>query len=109
MQNHKKVANSEHITVKSDKKIFKVSINDICYIQAYGDYIKVFLIDKMLLVHQTLKDFFEQLPQNIFIRIHKSYIINLNHIEFLEGNQISILATRLPISQSYKNDLWDKL
>lgn len=93
------------IAIKADKKIFKVNLDDINYIQALGDYIKIFTDSQTLVSHQTLKNLEDELPADGFIRIHKSYIVSLKSILFLEGNQVKVLDEMIPIGASYKEDL----
>ncbi len=97
------------IFVKSDKKLIKVLFKDIQYIEAYGNYIKIFT-DTMILTPNTLSDFFDKLPKDDFIRIHKSYVINFNELKLIEGNQLILnSATTLPIGKSYRKLVLDKI
>lgn len=94
--------------VKSDKKIIKIDVDEIQYIEAYGNYIKIFT-EKMILTPQTLTDFLEKLPHN-FIRIHKSFVINFNSLKLIDGNQIVLRSgVNLPIGKSYKKDVLDRI
>ena len=94
--------------VKSDKKIIKINFTDIQYIEAYGNYIKIFT-DKMTLTPQTLSDFLEKLP-NDFLRIHKSYIINFNQLKLIDGNQVLLQnEVKLPIGKSYRKAVLDRI
>ncbi len=97
------------ILLKSDKKVFKVNFNDINYLQSFGDYIKVYTCERCLIVHDTFKNILEQLPNIHFLRIHKSYIIALNRIQYMEGNQIKVANELLPIGLNYKEELLKKL
>ena len=89
------------ITIKSDKKIYKVDIQDIQYVQSYGDYIKIYTREKMIITSETMKNIQEVL-KDPFIRVHKSFLINLKSIRYVEGNQIKIGETFIPIGQKYK-------
>lgn len=93
------------IAIKADKKIFKVNLDEINYIQALGDYVKVYTDSQTLVSHQTLKSLEQELPSLNFIRIHKSYIVALKAIQFIEGNQIKIEDEMIPIGASYKDEL----
>ena len=70
---------------------------------------KVHTDSKTHIVSNTLKNILEELPQNNFIQIHKSYIISLNRIEFLEGNQVKIEDKFIPIGLTFKDRLLEKL
>ncbi|PQB06898.1 DNA-binding response regulator [Polaribacter filamentus] len=99
---------SKSIFVKSDKKIIKINFEEICHIEAYGNFIKIFT-DKMILTSQTLSDFLEKLP-NSFMRIHKSFVINFNELKLIDGNQIVLQNdTKLPIGKSYRKAVLDKI
>jgi DNA-binding LytR/AlgR family response regulator len=92
------------IMLQADKKFHKVNTDDILFLEAMGDYVKVFLESKTLIVHQTLQRMAEQLPSSIFYRVHKSYVISLDKLEYVEGNQVFIKSHRVPIGQTFRND-----
>ena len=90
--------------IKSDKKIIKLNFEEINYIEAYGNYIKIYT-DSMILTPQTLTEFITKLPDN-FLRIHKSYAINFNHLKLIDGNQVKLNNdTVLPVGKSYRKEL----
>lgn len=94
--------------VKSDKKIIKLNFEEINYIEAYGNYIKVYT-NTMILTSQTLSEFLEKLP-NTFIRIHKSYVINFSELKLIDGNLIVLKSDiKLPIGKSYRKSLLEKI
>ena len=77
---------AKSIFVKSDKKLLKIVTDDISYIEAYGNYVKIYT-SEMILTPQTLSDIIEALPSQ-FLRIHKSFAINFNKLKLIDGNQI---------------------
>jgi DNA-binding LytR/AlgR family response regulator len=96
------------VFVKSDKKIVKINFNDIQYIEAYGNYIKIFT-NTMILTPQTLTDFLEKLPGN-FMRVHKSFGINFNQLKLIDGNQAVLHNNaKIPIGKSYRRGLLDDI
>ncbi|MBM1107185.1 LytTR family transcriptional regulator DNA-binding domain-containing protein [Aurantibacter crassamenti] len=96
------------IFVKSDKKIIKIDFDKIQYIEAHGNYIKIFT-EEMILTPQTLSNFLEMLPPD-FIQIHKSFVINFNKLKLIEGNQIVLQSdAKLPIGKSYKKAILEKI
>jgi len=101
--------NEGSILLKSDKKVYNVHFDNILYIQAIGDYVKVVTTEKNLLVHSTIKSMVDQLPIDEFIRIHKSYIISIKKLEYIEGNQVKIAKENLPIGQNFKDELLRRL
>lgn len=94
----------EFLFVKSDKKSIKVKFSDIYYIEGLGDYIKLHLEDKKIVTNLSMKKIISLLPEKIFYRIHKSFIISLNKIEAVEGNMIKMNNIKLPIGNSYRQD-----
>lgn len=97
------------LLVKADKKLYKVDFQTIEYLEAYGDYVKVFTRERMLLTKERLAVIEQQLPPAQFCRIHRSYVIALAAIEFIEGNMVKIGKEKLPISESLKEELLAKL
>lgn len=96
------------VFVKSDKKIIKLNFTDISYVEAYGNYIKIYT-DKMILTPQTLSEFLEKLPKN-FVRIHKSFIINFNELKLIDGNQVYLNNEAiLPIGKLYRKELINQI
>jgi DNA-binding LytR/AlgR family response regulator len=90
------------ILIKSNKILHKISSDNILFIEAFGDYVKVHLDDKFIMTNATFTSVFESLPKHIFIRTHKSFAINLNKLNSICGNQILISNHKIPIGQKYK-------
>ena len=94
---------SDFIMLKADKKSHKIDYDQIIYFESIGDYVKVHLKgSKTLIISETLRKLEEILPSS-FLRIHKSYIISLSHLQYLEGNRAKIGDTKIPIGQSYRD------
>ncbi len=93
---------SNFISLKDNKIIYRISYTDINYIQSWGNYLKFFLRDqKLKIVRKTIKMVESELPPKQFLRIHKSYIVNINHVKSIEGNQVKLEDQQLPIGKSY--------
>jgi DNA-binding LytR/AlgR family response regulator len=97
------------ITVKSDRRIYQISISDILFIESCSDYVTIHCTDKKLMVHGTLKSWEEKLQGSSFLKVHRTTIINLSKIDHLEGNLIMIGEHKLPISETFKEDLLERL
>jgi DNA-binding LytR/AlgR family response regulator len=97
------------ILIKSEKKIYSVSLSDLLYIEGCGDYIKVRTEDRTLIVHDTMKGFISTLPPEIFMRVHKSYAVNLKKVEFLDGNTIHISGSTVQVSPQHREELIQRL
>jgi DNA-binding LytR/AlgR family response regulator len=89
------------IFLKVDKKLMKIKLNDILYIESLKDYIKVITVLGDYLVHKSMTSISEELPNENFIRIHRSFTIAINKISFVEGNSIEIGNRRIPIGRNY--------
>jgi len=92
------------IFVKSSKKTFKVNLDDILYIEALGDYVKIYTTEKMIISYQSLKNIETLLPASSFPRVHKSFIIALSRIDLIEGNHVKIKDRLIPIGTNFKTD-----
>jgi len=92
------------IFIKSGKKTYKVNLDEILYIEALGDYVKIFTTEKMIVSYQSLKNIETLLPSGSFPRIHKSFIIALSRIDLIEGNHVKIKDRLIPIGTNFKSD-----
>ena len=92
------------IWLKADKKVHQTELSSILYLEACGDYVKVVTSKEKLLVHDTLARLLDILPGEEFIRIHRSYVISLQKIRYIEGNQIAVGDEILPMGQVYRED-----
>jgi len=93
--------------IKTGYKIQKILIDEIIYIESMGDYVRFFLEEKKIVTLLSLSKMIELLPEQKFIQIHRSYIINFEKINFIQNNIISIGQYQLPISKSRKKELMD--
>ncbi|WP_416866259.1 MAG: LytR/AlgR family response regulator transcription factor [Imperialibacter sp.] len=100
---------ADYFVVKADKKLHKIALEDILYFKSIGDYVKVYTRDKVLITNETLRNIEEGLPQNKFIRLHKSFIVSLQAIQYLEGNQVKVGEEMLPVGLTYKDKLMERL
>jgi DNA-binding LytR/AlgR family response regulator len=100
---------TDHIFVKTEYKTKKLKFDDILYIEGLRDYIAFHLTGSKVLSLDSMRNMEAILPQNRFIRIHKSYIINREHIDFIEKGRIVIHNTWLPIGDTYKANVSSKL
>lgn len=98
-----------HIYLKEDKKVHKVLLNEILYIQSYGNYIKVFTKDHKLMVQETLLNILSILPDKMFVRIHKSYIVSVDKVLNYDSSSLHIKEAKLPIGKYYKQNFLEKL
>lgn len=104
-------SNNDFLFVKSDYKTKKIVYNDILYIEGLKDYIKVYLYNEVnpLLSINSLKSIEQKLPPNKFMRVHRSFIVNLDKIEVIERSRIVFGKVYIPISEQYKDKFQDYL
>jgi len=97
--------NSTRFFVKGDKKHHQIDLNDLLYIEAYGNYTKLFLKDEMIVSHEKISYYEDLLNASNFLRVHKSFIVAIDKIKFIEGNRILINEHKIPIGQTYKSSI----
>jgi len=102
--NDTKTDDDHFILIKSNKTLHKILLEDILFIEAFGDYVKVHLDDRFIMTNATFTSILELLPKQIFVRTHKSFAINFKKMNSLSGNQITIESFKIPIGQKYKAD-----
>jgi len=104
-----KATQAIHLFVRSDRKMIKLMLIDILYIESLSDYLKIHTINGIIITRETLKNLTEKLPEDIFIRIHRSFIVNINHIKSFTKEDVHIKDTALSISRSYKDLVHQRL
>ncbi|MDA9357052.1 LytTR family DNA-binding domain-containing protein, partial [Flavobacteriaceae bacterium] len=105
LKNQNQINNGNHIYVKSKLKKKKIYISNIRWIEALGDYIKLITNSENIVMLSSLKSFERELPKNKFMRIHKSYIVNLDKIETYDSKNVYIDSQKIPLSRNKKTDL----
>ncbi|MCD4725336.1 MAG: LytTR family DNA-binding domain-containing protein [Bacteroidales bacterium] len=97
------------IFIKEDQITYQLKTATILYIEAYGNYLKVHTPDKTYVIRETMHEMQNLLPEKEFIRVHKSYIVSLAHIESIMGNRISIKGEEIPVGEIYKLSLKERI
>lgn len=92
----------DSIFVKKQHLYYRIQFGDIRFIKADNVYLEVNTVDKKFLVRSPLKDYLEKLPKNKFYRAHKSYIVNVDHIDAINSKDIMVNNTLIPISKEFK-------
>lgn len=95
--------------VNIDRRLIKIDIPSIYLVEAKGDYINVKTEDKNYTVHSTLKKIEDKLPDNLFLKVHRSYIINIQKIIDIEDNSVLIKKDVIPVSRSNRPELMKRL
>ncbi len=91
------------IQIRTDKGEQSISLSDILFIQAYGNYVKINCANQSLLVRDTLQNIYSRLPQPRFKQVHRSYIVHTKHISTIQGNLVVIGTHLIPIGNHYRD------
>jgi two-component system LytT family response regulator len=97
------------VFIKSGAQTYQVKISDILYLEKDGNYITVYLKDKKILIRENMTDVFDIVPPGEFVRVHKSYVVALKHITLLEVHQLVINGQKIPIGNTYREPLKERL
>lgn len=97
-----------HMFVKSDSKLLKIAYNEIQYVEAFADYVKIWIGDeKRIVTLQTMKNMENGLPKDKFIRVHRSYIVSIDKIGSLGSSSVFIGNKEIPVGKNYKDGLME--
>jgi DNA-binding LytR/AlgR family response regulator len=102
-------ASDEYFYVKCDGKIERVLYNELIYIEAMTNYVTLYTTDKKLVVYLTIKGIHEKLPRGKFLQVHKSYLINVDKINNIEGNMLNMGGIKITIGQSFTDEVMERL
>jgi len=108
-ENAPSMEQSAFFYVKSNKKIFKIYLNDIIYIESLKDYVKIVTSTNSVVTKQQISNFEEKLPSQKFIRIHRSFIVSIPKIGAFTATTVELEGKELPIGRSYKNAVFETL
>ena len=101
----KKLSLSGYISFRSDRKMVKVGLNDILYVESLRDYVKIVAVMNTIITKQSISSVEEMLPKQMFLRIHRSYIVALNKISSYNHELVWIEKQELPISRMYRHEV----
>jgi DNA-binding LytR/AlgR family response regulator len=104
-----KLEEQEFVFVKDNGVLKRISIDEILFLEAMGDYVKVHTAQKFHVVHATLKSIEEKLPSTKFIRVHRSYIVAINKIDYIQEGTIRIGKINIPVADTHKSNLNKRL
>ena len=107
--NHRTDHWNADIFVKVDSLLLKVQMKDIFWVEAYGDYIKIQTKEKTHTVYATLKKLEDKLDRKVFVRVHRSYLVNITHITNIDPDSLEINKQIIPVSTTYREELLDRI
>ncbi len=93
-----------HFFVKSGSRLLRILYSDVIYLEGMRDYVQIHSAHEKILTQQSLTSFEEQLP-GVFVRIHRSYIVNAGKVSYIEGNTVSLGSTMLPVGEKYQGNV----
>ncbi len=101
--------NTDFMYLKVDRKMVKVDVAEVLWIESYGDYVKVALPDKVLVSKQKISILEELLPDDAFLRVHRSFMVNVAKIDSYNSISVEIAGKEIPVGRNYKNDAFKRL
>lgn len=101
--------NNDTITIKADHKTHRLFLEDIVYIEGMKEYVRFHTNETKLVTLESLKKLENDLPNHLFLRVHKSFIVNKNKVKSLYGNQLELNGDMIPIGKSYKDKVLEEL
>lgn len=108
-ESRKLLRNNNEMYIKANGKLVRVEFAEISYIENLADYVKIYTSDSNYVIYCTMKHLESRLPSTTFLKIHRSYIINLSKIQFIEDNDVSIDGKLIPIARSQKTEFLERL
>jgi DNA-binding LytR/AlgR family response regulator len=105
----KKESTDDHIYIKTDGKLVRLNNEEILYIESMGDYVKFVLADKKYVSHNTIKNLEEKINPSVFLKIHRSYIVNMKKVQNIRDNTVVINGLELPISKANRAEVLKRL
>jgi len=103
------IITNDHFFIKCDNQIEKVFYDDLLYAEAMLNYVMLYTSSRKMMVYITIKSLEEQLPSTIFIKVHKSFIVNINKVKSIEGNILDIGDTKITISQNLREKVLNEI
>lgn len=92
----------DFIFIRDSGTVRRLQLDNILYLEAQGDYVKIYVANQFYNIHTTLKSVEEKLPASVFLRVHRSFIINVSKIDTLEGGTLIINKSLVPVSDAYR-------
>lgn len=92
----------DYLFVKTNLKLEKIRFNDMRFIEGVENYVAIYTSDGKIITHTTLRTILQKLPPERFVQVHKSYLVNIDKIDSIEGNLLGIGKNKIPLSRTYK-------
>ena len=102
-------AEQDHLFIKSDGKLIRLHNDDILFIESMGDYVKFITPSKKYITHNTIKNLETKVNPQVFMKVHRSYIVNFTKINDIQENVLFINGNMIPISKTHKSGVMQKI
>lgn len=99
----------EFVFIRDSNIVRRLKVNDILYMEAKGDYVRINIADGDYSIHSSLKSVEEKLSKNIFVRVHRSFIVNVSKIDTIEGGTLIVNRKIVPVSDAYRSGLYKRM
>ncbi len=99
----------DFISVRSERKMVKVNFEDVMYVESLSDYVKLYTTSKTIVTRETISNLESKLPSELFIRVHRSFIVSISHITSYTSEYLEVKEKTIPISRSYRNSFLSKM
>lgn len=109
LEKEQKSGEEEYIFVKSDKQLKKVVLKDILFVESMENYVTIHTDSGKAIVYTTLKQMADSLPDNYFLQVHRSYIVNLYRVKAIEGNMLQINNHKIPVARNQREQVFDMI
>ncbi len=100
---------ADFIFVRSDRQMHKVFLKDILIVEGLENYVCIYTENSKLLVRSTMKRMVEALPKEVFLQVHKSYLINLEKINMIDGNRIVVGQHTIPVARNFREEVFTRI
>ncbi|GAB4246159.1 MAG: LytTR family DNA-binding domain-containing protein [Saprospiraceae bacterium] len=99
----------DYFFIKSDGQFIRIRLEDVLYFESEKDYVFIYTRQKRYLTLLSLKQLEKELPEDRFLRVHRSFIVSLDKVELMEGNQVVIADRKIPVSRTLQETIYNKL
>lgn len=98
---------NDYIFVKSDKQLKKILFKDILFIESMENYVVIQTVSCKEVVYTTLKQLYDSLPQDLFQQTHRSYIVNIEKVTAIDGNQLAVTSYKIPVARNFRDTIFN--
>jgi len=110
LKHQQKSSSDEYFFIKCDSKFERINFNEVLFVESLQNYVVINTSEKKYITYLTLSAVGEQLPSSQFMKVHKSYLIALNKVKAIEGNEILVMnGSKIPISRNLKEEVMNRI